>query len=175
MLLVKLSLNNVCSAVGDFIDVRLANGKAVHITQREDGYAVLETEICDVCRTLSSGSVLLGARRSNGTTTFNILVDSPAALGQVLRRLTQMGYRPRVVERARYVAEPRLTKDQIKALVAAYQLGLFDESRNASVKDLAARLGISTAAASRMLRRAIRRLVEHYLAQLGLLDDKQQL
>lgn len=175
MLVVRMLVPGACSHVGDFVDVRTVGNKAIHVLGRDGKYQLAETEICEVCRILMSGSMLIGARKTNGSTIFEILVDSPAALGHVLRRLAQAGYRPRVLGRARYLDKPGLTRDQIKALLAAYRLGLFDESRSASIKDLAARLGVSPAAASRKLRRAIKRLVEFYLAQLGLLDNEENI
>ena len=174
MLIIRMSVPGACSHVGDFVDVRTVGDKAIHILNRSGRYQLAETEICEVCRILTSGSMLVGARKTDGSTVFEVLVDSPTALGHLLRRLTQAGYRPRVLGRAKYLDKPGLTRDQVKALLAAYRLGLFDESRNASIRDLAARLGVSPAAASRMLRRAVKRLVEFYLAQLGLLDSNEK-
>lgn len=44
---------------------------------------------------------------------------------------------------------------------------LFDESRKISLKDLASMVGVSPSAADRRLRRALRKLVEHYLSKYG--------
>ncbi|AEH36487.1 helix-turn-helix domain-containing protein [Halopiger xanaduensis] len=56
-----------------------------------------------------------------------------------------------------------LTAVQRETLAAAYDAGYFNEPRDASVADLADRLGISSSAASSRLRRAMRALVQSTL------------
>jgi len=52
-----------------------------------------------------------------------------------------------------------LTDSQREALLAAFELGYFEEPRNATLSELAAELDISQPAASGLLRRGIKRLI----------------
>ncbi|WP_101294747.1 helix-turn-helix domain-containing protein [Halegenticoccus soli] len=58
-----------------------------------------------------------------------------------------------------------LTEPQREALLAAFRRGYFDEPRAVSLSDLAAELGISSAAATGRMRRATRSLVANTLAK----------
>jgi hypothetical protein len=57
----------------------------------------------------------------------------------------------------------RLTGPQFEALVAAYEMGYFDESERVTQDEIAAELGISRSSVSERLRRAQEHLVEEQL------------
>ena len=62
-----------------------------------------------------------------------------------------------------------LTDSQREALLAAFEIGYFEEPRDATLGELAAHLGISEPAASGLLRRGIKRLVIS-----SLVDDSER-
>lgn len=124
---------------------------------------------CPACEAaLSHGAVIRGGEVCPDHVELRLVVVNEPQLARILRELHQLGLAPRVVGRASYIHEPELTDDQLRLLKAAYEMGLFDDRRKATIKDLAARLGLSPAAVDRKLRRILKRLVEHHLASRGL-------
>lgn len=55
--------------------------------------------------------------------------------------------------------DPQVTADQREALLRALELGYFEDPRGATLGEVATELGISEPAASKLLRRGLRRLV----------------
>ncbi|ABP50986.1 MULTISPECIES: helix-turn-helix domain-containing protein [Pyrobaculum] len=144
---------------GDVIGMNLG-----HLVLADEQLSKVE---CDVCQIIQSyGAVIAGGRICRGKATF-MVVASTYQLARILKELHDRGLQPRVVGRAKYIKEPELTEDQLKLLDLAYRMGFFDESRKISLKDLASMVGVSPSAADRRLRRALRKLVEHYLSKYG--------
>ena len=122
---------------------------------------------CEACEVAArDGAVVVGGRICNGRAEV-VLVASPYQLGRILRELYELGLQPRVLGRAKFIKEPALTEDQLRLLELAYKLGLFDDNRKVTVKELADILGISPSAADRKLRRALKNVVKYYLSRYG--------
>lgn len=61
--------------------------------------------------------------------------------------------------------DSRLTTEQRRALLAAYEMGYYDQSRDVTREDLGDRLGITGRAASKRLRRGTSNLIESTLVE----------
>ncbi|MEM1570695.1 helix-turn-helix domain-containing protein [Pyrobaculum sp.] len=76
---------------------------------------------------------------------------------RIPRGLYVLGLHPRMLGRGKFIKEPTLTDEQQRLLELAYELGLFGDSMEVAVKEVASILGISPSATVRRLRRALKK------------------
>ena len=124
-----------------------------------------ESEGCGICNTiLSQGSFLVSGRTSDNTgMIFSFIAPNQDAYRNIIMSLKDRGYKVKVLRvRRANVVERVLTPSQERTLWIALKTGYFDYPRRISTEELSRILGISGSTLSEILRRGIRRLLEHH-------------
>ena len=124
-----------------------------------------ESEGCNICNTiLSQGSFLVSGRTSNNTgMIFSFITPHQDAYRSIIMNLKDKGCKVKVLRvRRANIVEKVLTPSQERTLWIALKAGYFDYPRRISTEELSRILGISGSTLSEILRRGIRRLLEHY-------------
>jgi predicted DNA binding protein len=141
----------------------------VSIQTRRNNFvtAWIESDGCDVCNTiLENGSFLVSGRYIRDYTIIYTFV-SPTfdAYQNVVSTLDALGLKPKVLEMGRIrLNRTILTEKQEKTLWFALQMGFFDCPRKINTIELSHELGIATSTLSELVRRGIRRLLDHHFS-----------
>ncbi|AET32597.1 helix-turn-helix domain-containing protein [Pyrobaculum ferrireducens] len=135
-----------------------------HAVLADKELSMLKCEPCEIA--MRYGAVIVGGKICEDKALI-VLIANTFQLSRILKEMHELGLKPRVVGRAKYIKEPDLTEDQLRLIELAYKLGYFDESRKVSLKDLASMIGVSPSAADRKLRRGLKKIVEFYLSRYG--------
>jgi predicted DNA binding protein len=128
----------------------------------------LESQGCQVCNTiLAHGAFLVsGKSMQNNIITYSFLVPTPQAYKGILADLEKAGHKAKILKIGKFVQQiDVLTENQERIFWLALKSGFFDYPRQIGLSELAAKLGISSATLSEIMRRGTRRLLEHYFKQ----------
>jgi hypothetical protein len=125
-----------------------------------------ESEGCEVCNTILSRDAFLisGKSMEENTINYSFIVPTFEAYKSIVSALEKSGHKVNVLKMGSF--EPKsgvLTEKQEKIFWLALKGGFFDYPRKIGTRELSAKLGISPATLSEILRRGTRRILEHYL------------
>jgi predicted DNA binding protein len=128
----------------------------------------LESKGCEVCNTILSHDAFLvsGKSMQNDIITYSFMVPTFGAYKGIIDDLERLGYEVNVRKIGKFEQQIGvLTENQERIFWLALKSGFFDYPRQIVMAELAAKLGISTATLSEIVRRGTRRLLEHYFKQ----------
>jgi predicted DNA binding protein len=125
----------------------------------------LESEGCEVCNTILAHDAFLVSGKSmpDNIITYSFMVPTHEAFRGILSDLEKSGHKVTVRKVGKF--EPQidvLTENQERIFWLALKSGFFDYPRHVGMAELGAKLGISAATLSEIMRRGTRRLLEHY-------------
>lgn len=125
----------------------------------------LESEGCEVCSTILVHDAFLISGKSvqDNIISYSFMVPTHDAYQGIMADLEKAGHKVNVRKVGKF--EPQigfLTEKQERLFWLALKSGFFDYPRQVGMAELAAKLGISTATLSEIMRRGTRRLLEHY-------------
>jgi len=125
----------------------------------------LESKGCEVCNSiLSYDAFLVSGKSSEGTTImYNFMVPSFEAYQKIVSKMEKAGFKVTVFSMRKFESQREfLTVKQEKIFWIAYKSGFFEYPRKIRLAELAAKLGISPSTLSEIIRRGMRRLIEHH-------------
>jgi len=125
----------------------------------------LESEGCEVCNTILSHDAFLVSGKSmhDNIISYSFMVPTFAAYKGIISDLEKAGHAVNVRKVGKFAQQIGvLTENQERIFWLALKSGFFDYPRQIGMAELAAKMGISTATLSEILRRGNRRLLEHY-------------
>jgi predicted DNA binding protein len=125
----------------------------------------LESKGCEVCNTILGHDAFLvsGKSMADNIITYSFMVPTFEAYRGIITDLEKTGHKVNVVKIGKF--EPQigvLTENQERIFWLALKSGFFDYPRQIGMAELAAKLGISPATLSEIMRRGSRRLLEHF-------------
>lgn len=126
---------------------------------------IVGTSSCLGCRALSSAEAFLLSAKvlDDGWVEWRVVHDKKEALGNLLKRLDGTGMKYRVLEEREFKNLDSLTKEQERVLKAALDMGYYNFPKDVGVRELALKLGVSTAYISYTLRSAQKKVIQLYL------------
>jgi len=125
----------------------------------------LESEGCEVCNTiLSHGAFLVNGKSiQDNIITYSFMVPTFEAYQGIIGDLKMAGHDIKILKIGKFEQQIGvLTENQEKIFWLALKSGFFNYPRQIGMAELAAKLGISPATLSEIVRRGTRRLLEHY-------------
>ncbi len=125
----------------------------------------LESEGCGVCNTILAHDAFLvsGKSMQDNIITYSFMVPTHEAYRGIIEDLETSGHKVVVRKVGKFEQQiDVLTENQERIFWLAMKSGFFDYPRQIGMAELAAKLGISSATLSEILRRGTRRLLEHY-------------
>ena len=125
----------------------------------------LESEGCEVCNTILSHDAFLisGKSMQGDIITYSFMVPTPEAYKGIIADLEKTHHRVKILKVGKFEQQIGvLTENQERIFWLALKSGFFDYPRQVGMVELAAKLGISPATLSEIIRRGTRRLLEHY-------------
>ncbi len=128
----------------------------------------LESEGCEVCNTILAHDAFLvsGKSMQDNIITYSFMVPTHEAFRGIINDLEKTGHKVVVRKVGKFEAQiDVLTENQERIFWLALKSGFFDYPRQVGMAELAAKLGISAATLSEIMRRGTRRLLEHYFKQ----------
>lgn len=125
----------------------------------------LESEGCEVCNTILSCDAFLvsGKGGESSKIMYSFMVPGFEAYQKIVSTLESAGFSVTVLKMRKF--EPQrgfLTVKQEKIFWLALKGGFFEYPRKINMAELAAKLGISPSTLSEIIRRGMRRLLEHH-------------
>ncbi len=98
--------------------------------------------------------------------TYSFMVPTSEAYRGIMADLEKSGHNVKILKIGKFEQQIGvLTENQERIFWLALKSGFFDYPRQIGMAELAAKLGISTATLSEIMRRGTRRLLEHYFMQ----------
>ncbi len=125
----------------------------------------LESEGCGVCNTILAHDAFLvsGKSMQGNIITYSFMVPTADAYRGILSDLEKAGHKVKILKVGKFEQQIGvLTENQERIFWLALKSGFFDYPRQIGMAELAAKLGISAATLSEIMRRGTRRLLEHY-------------
>ena len=125
----------------------------------------LESEGCEVCNTILAHDAFLvsGKSMQNNIITYSFMVPTFEAYKGIIGDLEKAGHPVNVRKIGKFEQQIGvLTENQERIFWLALKSGFFDYPRQIGMAELAAKLGITAATLSEIMRRGTRRLLEHY-------------
>jgi predicted DNA binding protein len=125
----------------------------------------LESEGCEVCNTILGHDAFLvsGKSMQNNIITYSFIVPTFDAYRGIISDLEKAGHKVNVIKIGKFEQQiDVLTENQERIFWLALKSGFFDYPRQITMAELAAKLGITAATLSEIMRRGTRRLLEHY-------------
>jgi len=125
----------------------------------------LESEGCEVCNTILSHDAFLvnGKSIQDNIITYSFMVPTFEAYQGIVGDLKNTGHDVKILKVGKFEQQIGvLTENQEKIFWLALKSGFFNYPRQIGMAELAAKLGISPATLSEIIRRGTRRLLEHY-------------
>lgn len=125
----------------------------------------LESEGCEVCNTILEHDAFLvsGKSMQNNIITYSFMVPTFESYRGIITDLEKAGHKVNVVKIGKFEQQIGvLTENQERIFWLALKSGFFDYPRQIGMAELAAKLGITAATLSEIMRRGTRRLLEHY-------------
>jgi predicted DNA binding protein len=129
----------------------------------------LESEGCQVCNTILAYDAFLVSGKSvqGNLVTYSFMVPTFQAYQGIISDLEKAGYPVTVRKVGKFEQQiDVLTENQERIFWLALKSGFFDYPRKIGMAELSAKLGVSAATLSEVLRRGTRRLLEHYFKQV---------
>jgi predicted DNA binding protein len=128
----------------------------------------LQSEGCQVCNTILGHDAFLvsGKSMQDNMITYSFMVPTFDEYKGIIADLEKTGHKVNVCKIGKFKQQIGvLTENQERIFWLALKSGFFDYPRQIGVTELAAKLGISAATLSEVMRRGTRRLLEHYFKQ----------
>ena len=128
----------------------------------------MESEGCEVCNTILAHDAFLVSGKSleDNMITYSFMVPTFEVYQSILKELQKTGHKVNVRKIGKFQQQIGiLTENQERIFWLALKSGFFDYPRQVGMKELSAKLGISPATLSEIVRRGTRRLLEHYFKQ----------
>jgi predicted DNA binding protein len=125
----------------------------------------LKGEGCEVCNTILAHDAFLvsGKSMQDNIITYSFMVPTFEAYKGIVDDLERVGHPVNVRKIGKFKQQIGvLTENQERIFWLALKSGFFDYPRQIGMAELAAKLGISAATLSEIMRRGTRRLLEHY-------------
>jgi len=125
----------------------------------------LESEGCEVCNTILAHNAFLvsGKSMDDSIIAYSFMVPTFEAYQGIISDLEKVGYKVNVRKIGKFEQQIGvLTENQERIFWLALKSGFFDYPRRVGMAELAAKLEISAATLSEIMRRGTRRLLEHY-------------
>ena len=125
----------------------------------------LESKGCEVCNTILGHDAFLvsGKSMADNIITYSFMVPTFEAYRGIITDLEKTGHKVNVVKIGKFEQQIGvLTENQERIFWLALKSGFFDYPRQIGMAELGAKLGISPATLSEIMRRGTRRLLEHY-------------
>jgi len=125
----------------------------------------VESEGCEVCNTILSHDAFLvnGKSMQDSIITYSFMVPTFEAYQGIINDLKNTGHAVKILKVGKFEQQIGvLTENQEKIFWLALKSGFFDYPRQVGMAELAAKLGITPATLSEIVRRGTRRLLEHY-------------
>ncbi len=125
----------------------------------------LESPGCGVCNTILAHDAFLvsGKSMQDNLITYSFMVPTHDAFKAIITDLEKLGHKVNVVKVGKFEQQTGvLTENQERIFWLALKSGFFDYPRQIGLAELSAKLGISPATLSEVMRRGTRRLLEHY-------------
>ena len=125
----------------------------------------LESEGCEVCNTILAHNAFLvsGKSMEDSIIAYSFMVPTFEAYQEIISDLEKVGYKVNVRKIGKFEQQIGvLTENQERIFWLALKSGFFDYPRRVGMAELAAKLEISAATLSEIMRRGTRRLLEHY-------------
>ena len=125
----------------------------------------LESPGCGVCNTILAHDAFLvsGKSMQDNIITYSFMVPTHEAYRGIITDLEKTGHKVTVRKVGKFEQQIGvLTANQERIFWLALKSGFFDYPRQIDMAELAAKLGISSATLSEIMRRGTRRLLEHY-------------
>ena len=125
----------------------------------------LESQGCEVCNTILAHDAFLvsGKSMQDCIITYSFMVPTFEAYKGIVDDLEKSGHPVNVRKIGKFEQQIGvLTENQERIFWLALKIGFFDYPRQIGMAELAAKLGISAATLSEIMRRGTRRLLEHY-------------
>jgi predicted DNA binding protein len=125
----------------------------------------LESEGCEVCNTILVHDAFLvsGKSMQDNIITYSFMVPTFEAYKGIISDLEKAGHPVNVRKIGKFEQQIGvLTENQERIFWLALKSGFFYYPRQIGMAELAAKLGISAATLSEIMRRGTRRLLEHY-------------
>ncbi|MCJ7506124.1 helix-turn-helix domain-containing protein [Candidatus Bathyarchaeota archaeon] len=140
----------------------------VKLQSREIGRATIMVDIrrCEACKALMLSKYFLTypVEIRNGYMTWLMVTDSNRTLGEICKRLEDMGCTVKILESAPLDEQKKLlTERQEEVIRVAFENGYFDKPKRSGSHAVAAKLGISAATFSEIVRAAQRRILQDQL------------
>lgn len=125
----------------------------------------LESEGCEVCNAILSHDAFLisGKSMQGNVITYSFMVPTFEAYRGIIGDLEKTGHALKILKVGKFEQQTGvLTENQEKIFWLALKSGFFDYPRRVGIAELAAKIGVSPATLSEVIRRGTRRLLEHY-------------
>lgn len=125
----------------------------------------LESKGCIVCNTILGHEAFLvsGKSMQDNIISYSFMVPTHEAYRGIVTDLEKSGHKVTVRKVGKFEHQlDVLTENQERIFWLAFKGGFFDYPRKIGLSELAAKLGISPATLSEIMRRGTRRLLEHY-------------
>jgi predicted DNA binding protein len=125
----------------------------------------MESEGCGVCNTILAHDAFLvsGKSMQGSVISYSFMVPTHEAFSGIIADLEKAGHKVTVRKVGKFEQQlDVLTENQERIFWLALKSGFFDYPRKIGMAELAAKLGISAATLSEIMRRGTRRLLEHY-------------
>lgn len=125
----------------------------------------LESEGCEVCNTILKHDAFLVSGKSveGSVISYSFMVPTHDAYKGIIDDLEKAGFKVNVRKVGKFEQQIGvLTENQERIFWLALKSGFFDYPRQVGLAELAAKLGISPATLSEIIRRGTKRLLEHY-------------
>ncbi|MEM3043862.1 MAG: helix-turn-helix domain-containing protein [Candidatus Bathyarchaeia archaeon] len=148
---------------------KISEGESINARRRgrtENRSSIwIESEGCDACNAmLSSGAFLVSGRMlQNRVIAYNFIAPNFRAYKDTVSAIEAKGFKVKVLRLGKLESKKEyLTERQEKILWLALKMGLFDYPKRIDTLELSRRLGVSPSTLSEIMRRGLRRLLEHY-------------
>jgi predicted DNA binding protein len=128
----------------------------------------LESEGCEVCNNILAHDAFLvsGKSMQDSMITYSFMVPTFEAYKGIIADLEKAGHQVQVRKIGKFEQKTGvLTENQERIFWLALKSGFFEYPRQICMTELAAKLGISAATLSEIMRRGTRRLLEHHFNQ----------
>ncbi|MBN1390264.1 MAG: helix-turn-helix domain-containing protein [Candidatus Thermoplasmatota archaeon] len=138
--------------------------KHQEVSNRKRVKMIVSVNRCPGCRALVDGETFLLARRSldRAWAQWRVLLIGPDHIDKLTANLTELGIDHRVVEVHELKDWDSLRDNEEKVLREALDNGYFDFPKRTGIREIAAKLGVSTAYISYTLRSAQKKAARRY-------------
>lgn len=126
---------------------------------------VREHECCLARAILESGAIIVSAVVNHDDVVWNIVCTADE-FKDLINRIEELNFKYDILWKAEFFDESDLSYKEFEILRLALEKGFFENPKRVRLEDLAKELEISTASASDLLRRALKKVVKNYLESI---------